>query len=77
MLPSVQWVASDLVRSDSELLPSHPKVAPDLPVGMDTWVSLDSQLPPVPLGKQDGMEVQKALESDTLSQILAPSLLAL
>ena len=45
-------------------------------VGLDTWVSLDSQLSPVPLGKHDSMEVQKALELDTLSQILAPSLLA-
>ena len=45
-------------------------------VGLDTWVSLDTQLPPVPLRKYDGMEVQKALELDTLSQILAPSLLA-
>lgn len=45
-------------------------------MGLDTWVSLDSQLSLVPLGNHDGMEVQKALELDTLSQILAPSLLA-
>ena len=32
VLPSVQWVGSDLVRSDSELLPSDPKVATDLPL---------------------------------------------
>lgn len=72
VLPSVQWFGSDLVKSNSELPFSDPKVAIDPPLlhcgagPLDLLGLLsDSQLPPVPLGKQDSMEVQKASESDT------------